>query len=377
MGLPSCGGAWLKRGIHFDPPSLEAHIAQLEDQMAQPGFWADQQATQPQIAQLSRAKRRRDRFAGLEARLADLAVTIELAGGDEEGAAELAAEAEGELARLVGDVDRFQLELLLGGEYDSRSALLTLHAGAGGVEAQDWVEMLLRMYTRWAAARGYEVELLDSLDGEEAGLKSATLAVRAENAYGFLRTEHGVHRLVRISPFDSQNRRHTTFASLDVTPDLETDLEMDVPADELRIETYRASGRGGQHVNKTESAVRITHLPTGITASCQNERSQHSNRETAMRVLKSRLLKVRERERLDEVAALKGEQREAAWGNQLRSYVFQPYTIVKDHRTGVETGNVGAVMDGDLDQFIFAYLKQEAAAARAAAKESPPPTRNS
>lgn len=345
--------------------------------MAQPGFWADQQATQPQIAQLSRAKRRRDRFAGLEARLADLAVTIELAGGDEEGAAELAAEAEGELARLVGDVDRFQLELLLGGEYDSRSALLTLHAGAGGVEAQDWVEMLLRMYTRWAAARGYEVELLDSLDGEEAGLKSATLAVRAENAYGFLRTEHGVHRLVRISPFDSQNRRHTTFASLDVTPDLETDLEMDVPADELRIETYRASGRGGQHVNKTESAVRITHLPTGITASCQNERSQHSNRETAMRVLKSRLLKVRERERLDEVAALKGEQREAAWGNQLRSYVFQPYTIVKDHRTGVETGNVGAVMDGDLDQFIFAYLKQEAAAARAAAKESPPPTRNS
>ncbi len=325
--------------------------------MAEPEFWADQRAAQAVINKLNRSKRRLDGFASLEDRLANLAVLVEL-GEEEDGGPELLAEAEREIGGIAADLERFQLELLLSGEYDRRNALLSLHAGAGGIEAQDWVEMLLRMYTRWAQAHGYEVELLDTLEGEEAGFKSATLEIRGDNAYGFLRTERGVHRLVRISPFDQQNRRHTTFASLDVTPDIETDMELDIGPDDLRFDYYRAGGRGGQHVNKTESAVRITHLPTGIVSTCQNERSQHSNRETAMRILKSRLLKVREQEHLEQVAAIKGEQREAAWGNQIRSYVFQPYSLIKDHRTNLEVGNVQSVMDGDLDQLIFAALKQ-------------------
>ncbi len=218
----------------------------------------------------------------------------------------------------------------------------------------------MRMYMRWAERHGYQVELLSSLEGEEAGLKSATIAVRGPNAYGFLRTERGVHRLVRISPFDAQNRRHTTFASVDVTPEIEDAVELQIPDDDLRIDTYRSSGRGGQHVNKTDSAVRITHLPTGITATCQNERSQHSNKATAMRILMSRLLIVKEREMEERMAAHKGEQREIAWGSQIRSYVFHPYSLIKDHRTDIEVGNVQSVMDGDLDQFVFAFLKQEA-----------------
>jgi peptide chain release factor 2 len=332
--------------------------------MGRPDFWSDQKAAQSTIRKLTAAKSKHEVFRGLSRRLDDLLLTAEL-GQDESdlSARELLRQAEAAYGALAADVERFQLEQLLRGEYDRRNALITLHAGAGGIESQDWVEMLLRMYTRWAQDRGYAIELLDSLDGEEAGLKSATLEVRGENAYGFLRTERGVHRLVRISPFDAQNRRHTTFASLDVTPDIETELELEIPSEELRIDYYRAGGRGGQHVNKTESAVRITHLPTGLVSTCQNERSQHSNRETAMRILKSRLLKLREQEHLEQVAAIKGEQREAAWGNQIRSYVFQPYSMVKDHRTNVETGNVQAVMDGSLDQFIFAYLKQEATSA--------------
>lgn len=328
--------------------------------MAKPDFWSDQDSAQKIIGELTRIRRFVDRYEGLVHRAEDLAITLELSQEEEGGEAELAADADADAASLAVDVDTFRLELLLQGEYDHRNALITLHAGAGGIEAQDWVEMLLRMYSRWAQNRGFSVQILDTLEGEEAGLKSATLEVRGENAYGFLRTEHGVHRLVRMSPFDSQNRRHTTFASVDVTPDIETEVELEIDPEELRIDTYRSSGKGGQKVNKTDSAVRITHLPTGITAACQNERSQHANRETAMRILKSRLLRVREQERRDEVLALKGEQREAAWGNQLRSYVFQPYSMVKDHRTGVETGNVQSVMDGDLDQFIFAYLRQEA-----------------
>jgi len=336
--------------------------------MAEPDFWGDQRAAQAVVRRLSTARRKLERLGRLEQGVADLAILTEL-GQDEsdDDAADMLAEAGASLTKLAAEADRFRLELLLVGEYDRRNALITLHAGAGGIESQDWVEMLLRMYTRWAQEHGFEVELLDSLEGEEAGLKSATVEVRGDNAYGFLRTERGVHRLVRISPFDSQNRRHTTFASLDVTPDIETDLELEVDPEELRIDYYRAGGRGGQHVNKTESAVRITHLPTGLVSTCQNERSQHSNRETAMRILKSRLLKLREQEHLEQVAAIKGEQREAAWGNQIRSYVFQPYSLVKDHRTDVETGNVQAVMDGDLDQFIFAFLKQEARTGNSAA----------
>ncbi len=335
-------------------------MVRLEAEMAKPDFWSDQDAAQKTIAGLTRAKRLVDRYEDLARRAEDLAITVELSQEDEAGAGELAADAQTAATALAEDVDRFRLELFLQGEYDHRNALVTLHAGAGGIEAQDWVQMLLRMYTRWAENRGYSVQLLDTLEGEEAGFKTATFEVRGENAYGFLRTEHGVHRLVRMSPFDAQNRRHTTFAPVDVTPDIETEVELEIDPEELRIDTYRSSGKGGQKVNKTDSAVRITHLPTGITAACQNERSQHANRETAMRILKSRLLKVREQERRDQVSALKGEQREAAWGNQLRSYVFQPYSMVKDHRTGVETGNVQAVMDGELDQFIFAFLRQEA-----------------
>jgi peptide chain release factor 2 len=333
--------------------------------MAAPDFWNDQRAAQVVIRRLTTAKRKLDRLEDLESRLADTRVLVELGQDeqDDESQAMLRG-AEEAWTKLAVEVERFQLEMLLTGDYDRRNALITLHAGAGGIESQDWVEMLLRMYTRWAQEHGYQVELLDSLEGEEAGLKSATVEVRGDNAYGFLRTERGVHRLVRISPFDSQNRRHTTFASLDVTPDIETEFELDIDPDELRIDYYRSGGRGGQHVNKTESAVRITHLATGLVATCQSERSQHSNRETAMRILKSRLLKLREQEHLEQVAAIKGEQREAAWGNQIRSYVFQPYSLVKDHRTDVETGNVQAVMDGSLDQFIFAFLNQETRAGR-------------
>jgi len=331
--------------------------------MSKPDFWQDQQSAQPVVERLSRAKSQLDRYRGLEARLEDTRVLAELS--LEEQDAELAREAASSLDQLSAELERLKLELLLAGEYDRRNALLTFHAGAGGIEAQDWVEMLMRMYMRWADRRGYEVELLDSLEGEEAGLKSATIAVRGNNAYGFARTERGVHRLVRISPFDAQNRRHTTFASVDVTPEIENEIELKIPDEDLRIDTYRSSGRGGQHVNKTDSAVRITHLPTGTTATCQNERSQHSNRETAMRILMSRLLKLKEQEAEERMAAHKGEQREIAWGNQIRSYVFHPYSMVKDHRTDVETGNVQAVMDGDLDQFMFAFLKREAVEASA------------
>ena len=331
--------------------------------MAEPGFWNDQRAAQAVIAEMTKARRRLERFGDLSARVDDLEVLVELGAGDDADGQEMLQQAERQLTALAGDIERLRLELLLSGEYDYRNALMILHAGAGGIESQDWVEMLLRMYSRWAQNHGFTIALLDSLEGEEAGLKNATLEVRGENAYGFLRTERGVHRLVRMSPFDAQNRRHTTFASVDVTPDLENEVELEIDPDELRIDTYCAGGRGGQHVNKTESAVRITHIPSGLQATCQNERSQHSNRATALRILKSRLLKLREQERIEQVAQIRGEQREAAWGNQIRSYVFQPYTMIKDHRTGVETGNAPAVMDGDLDPFIFAFLKQETAAA--------------
>jgi peptide chain release factor 2 len=347
----------------FDLPALRQQEAALEAKLAGPDFWSDQRSAQAVVSQLGRVKGRLGRYAGLAARFEDLQVLIELA-GEGEGDQELLREAQRDLGAVGRDLEQFRLELLLQGEYDGRNAILTLHAGAGGIEAQDWVEMLLRMYTRWTQQHGFEADLLDTLEGEEAGLKSATFAVRGDYAYGFLRTERGVHRLVRISPFDAQSRRHTTFASLDVTPETEDQVEVDVRPDELKVETFRASGKGGQHVNKTDSAVRITHLPTGITASCQDERSQHSNRATAMRILMSRLLKLREQQKEQEMAALKGEQREISWGNQIRSYVFQPYTLVKDHRTEVETGNVQAVMNGELDRFIFAYLRQDAARRR-------------
>ncbi len=260
------------------------------------------------------------------------------------------------LAKLKADLQNLKLQTLLTGKYDKNNAMLTLHAGAGGTEAQDWVQMLLRMYTRWAESKEYTVKILDFLAGDEAGIKSVTIHVIGENAYGFLRSEKGVHRLVRISPFDASGRRHTSFASLEVMPELDDEIEVDINPDDLRVDTYRASGAGGQHINKTESAIRITHIPTGVVVSCQTERSQFQNRDTAMKMLKAKLLELKEREQKEKIEDLKGIQMDIAWGSQIRSYVFCPYTLVKDHRTNYEEGNVNSVMDGELDGFINSYL---------------------
>jgi len=280
----------------------------------------------------------------------------------EEGAdAELAAEAGEEAARLEQQVRQFELKILLNGKYDSYSAILTIHAGAGGTEAQDWAEMLQRMYVRWAEAHDLKVEVLDYLAGDEAGIKSVTLAIRGPYAYGFLRPEMGVHRLVRISPFDASGRRHTSFAAVEVMPEIDTDVDdVVIRPEDLRIDTFRASGAGGQHVNKTESAVRITHLPTGIVVTCQQERSQMQNRAVAMTMLRSKLVELKIEEQNKELAQVRGPQMEIAWGSQIRSYVFQPYTMVKDHRSGVEVGDVQSVMDGELDPFIYGYLEKKA-----------------
>ena len=259
--------------------------------------------------------------------------------------------------QIAEKLEEQKLSTLLTGEYDAKNAILTFHAGAGGTEAQDWAQMLYRMYTRWVERHGFKLKLLDMLDGEEAGIKSASILVEGMNAYGYLKSEAGVHRLVRVSPFDASGRRHTSFASLEVMPEIDDDLEVTIDEKDLRIDTYRSSGAGGQHVNKTESAIRITHIPTGIVVACQNERSQIQNREVAMRMLRSKLVEIKEREHLEKIEDIKGVQKEIAWGSQIRSYVFMPYTLVKDHRTGFETGNIGAVMDGDIDGFINAYLK--------------------
>lgn len=260
------------------------------------------------------------------------------------------------LNKLKEDFEKLRLETLLTGPYDKNNAILTLHAGAGGTEAQDWVQMLLRMYTRWAEKGGFTVKTLDFLDGDEAGIKSVTIQVTGENAYGYLKSEKGVHRLVRISPFDSSGRRHTSFASMDVMPELDDDIEVDINPEDLRVDTYRASGAGGQHINKTESAVRITHIPTGVVVACQTERSQFQNRDTAMKMLKAKLLELKEREQKEKIEDLKGVQLDIAWGSQIRSYVFCPYTLVKDHRTNYEEGNVNSVMDGGIGGFINSYL---------------------
>lgn len=276
--------------------------------------------------------------------------------GMEEQDASIIPEIEDGLKKLKKDFEELRLETLLTGQYDKNNAIVTLHAGAGGTEAQDWVEMLLRMFTRWAEKKGYTVKTLDFLAGDEAGIKSVTIQVNGENAYGYLKSEKGVHRLVRISPFDASGRRHTSFASVDVMPELDDDIQVYINPDDLRIDTYRSSGAGGQHVNKTESAIRITHIPTGIVVSCQTERSQFQNRDTAMKMLKAKLLELKEREQKEKIEDLKGVQMDIAWGSQIRSYVFCPYTLVKDHRTNYEQGDVNAVMNGELDGFINAYL---------------------
>lgn len=312
--------------------------------------------SQKVLQQTKALKTKLEKYQKLRNLYDDTGVLIEMA--MEEGDDSSDAEVTESMYELRRTIEAMTLETLLSGEYDKNNAILTLHAGAGGTEAQDWVEMLLRMYTRYAERSGYGVETLDLLPGDEAGVKSVTILIKGENAYGYLKSEKGVHRLVRISPFDASGRRHTSFASCEVMPEINDDTEVNIDPSDLRIDTYRASGAGGQHINKTDSAIRITHLPTGIVVSCQNERSQHKNKETAMKMLKSKLIEIKEREHMEKIEDIKGEQKDIAWGSQIRSYVFQPYTMVKDHRTNFEMGNISAVMDGELDGFITEYLKQ-------------------
>jgi peptide chain release factor 2 len=302
-------------------------------------------------------KTKLEKFQNLNSQWEDLKTLNEL--GLEEQDESVVPEIDLGLKTFKENLKSLRLETLLIGPYDKNNAILTLHAGAGGTEAQDWVQMLLRMYTRWAEKKGYAVRILDFLDGEEAGIKSVTLMITGDNAFGYMKSEKGVHRLVRISPFDSSGRRHTSFASMDVMPELDDDIVIDINPEDLRIDTYRASGAGGQHINKTESAIRITHIPTGVVTSCQTERSQFQNKDTAMKMLRSKLFELKEREQKEKIEDLKGIQLDIAWGSQIRSYVFCPYTMVKDHRTNYEDGNVGAVMDGELDGYINAYLANE------------------
>ena len=323
--------------------------------MTAPDFWDDQDRAQTLIAELNVLKDVVVRYEGLVAQLDDFKITLDLA--QEEDDRELFAEADQGARKLEPALDEFELELLLEGEYDKNNAIFELHPGAGGTESQDWASMLLRMYVRFAEDRGWKVETLDYLQGDEAGLKSVTLLIKGHNAYGYLKAEKGVHRLVRISPFDSSGRRHTSFVSVDVIPEIDEDVDVDIRTEDLRIDTYRATGAGGQHINTTDSAVRITHLPSGVVVSCQSERSQIQNRAVAMKLLLARLHEKKVEEQEAEIAALRGEQKDIAWGSQIRSYVFHPYSMVKDHRTGYEVGNTQGVMDGDLDGFVDAYLK--------------------
>ncbi len=320
----------------------------------EPSFYDDMEAAGKTMQKIKGLRDKLERYAALVRAHDDLATLVELAiDEDDESVLDEVKDAYKKLSKNLEDM---KLETLLSGKYDKNNAIITLHAGAGGTEAQDWCEMLYRMYTHWAERRGYTVETLDFLDGEEAGLKSITFLVQGLNAYGYAKCEKGVHRLVRISPFDSAARRHTSFASCEVMPEIDDDIEVNINPEDLRIDTYRSSGAGGQHINKTESAIRITHIPTGVVVTCQNERSQHKNRETAMKMLKSKLIEIAEREHKEKIDDLKGVQKDIGWGSQIRSYVFHPYTMVKDHRTNYEVGNIGAVMDGDIDGFINAYL---------------------
>lgn len=335
-------------------PELDEEIAELGAKSEAPEFWNDQQEAQKILKRFNILRAKREKIDHLQEGLDDLQVMYELA---EEG--EVLDDIKEQIESYGNRLESFRLETLLAGEYDANNAIIAIHPGAGGTEANDWAEMLLRMYTRWAESHDYKVKTLDLQPGDVAGVKSATLLIEGINAYGYLKTERGVHRLVRISPFDSSGRRHTSFASLDVSPEVDENVDIEIDPDDLRVDYYRASGAGGQHVNKTSSAVRITHLPTGVVVQCQNERSQHQNREVAMNMLKSRLVEILEQENKEKLDDLKGDYGQIAWGSQIRSYVFHPYTMVKDHRTGTETGNIQAVMDGNLDPFINSSLQQQ------------------
>jgi peptide chain release factor 2 len=337
----------------FDIAGSEKELAALEKQSAGPDFWLDQAGAQGVMRRLAAMARAVQPWRELEKKLTDAAELISLTEDD----ASLQADLEKELDGLAARLDDLEFRLSLGGEFDDRNAIMAIHAGAGGTESQDWAEMLLRMYLRWAERRGFEAEVLDTSPGDEAGIKSAVIAISGDYAFGYLKSEHGVHRLVRLSPFDADHARHTSFALVEVMPEAESDVELSIAPDDVKVETFRSSGPGGQHMQKTSSAVRLTHLPSGITVTCQSERSQHMNKDFAFKILRARLLERELEKREEEKARLKGKRIEAGWGNQIRSYVLHPYRMVKDHRTGYETGNTEAVLDGELDGFIDAYLR--------------------
>lgn len=341
----------------FDIIRLEEELKLLEDETMKENFWNDSKDSTKILSKIKQLKSKCTEYNKIKNEIIDLMELTELA--NIESDTEVAKEIIKNTKKTEKDFEKLQLQTLLSGKYDTNNAIVTIHPGAGGTESQDWAEMLYRMYSRWANKNSYEIKELDYLEGEEAGLKSVTFEIIGENAYGYMKCEKGVHRLVRISPFDSGGRRHTSFASVEVLPEITDDIEIEINPDDLRVDTYRASGAGGQHINKTSSAVRITHIPTNTVVACQSERSQIQNRETAMRMLKSKLLDLKEKEQKEKIEDLKGEQKDIAWGSQIRSYVFCPYTMVKDHRTNYEVGNVEAVMNGEIDDFIESYLKMK------------------
>ncbi len=343
-------------GLALNVEAARGEVKELEQKTLAPDFYNDIRNSQKVLQKIKENNQKIERYEALCSDWEDLSTLVELAIAEEDES--VLDEIKTGYEKLSEKMEMMKLETLLSGPYDKNNAIITLHAGAGGTEAQDWCQMLCRMYQMWAERHEYKVSTLDFLDGDEAGLKSVTILIEGLNAYGFAKCEKGVHRLVRISPFDAAGRRHTSFASVEVMPDIEDDIEININPDDLRIDTYRSSGAGGQHVNKTSSAIRITHIPTGVVVACQNERSQFQNKDTAMKMLKAKLMELAEAEQKEKIEDIKGVQKEIAWGSQIRSYVFHPYTMVKDHRTNYEVGNIGAVMDGDLDGFINDYLKK-------------------
>ena len=339
----------------LDLANKEKRIEELERKMEEPDFWDNPERSQEMMKELKSLKDDKEIYENLESQRDDMETLIEM--GYEEDDASVIPEIQEILDQFETDFENIRMKTLLSGEYDKKDAIIKLNAGAGGTESCDWAGMLYRMYSKWADSHGFKTEVLDYLDGDEAGIKSITFEVNGENAYGYLKSERGVHRLVRISPFNAAGKRQTSFASCDVMPDIEEDLSVEIADEDIRIDTYRASGAGGQHINKTDSAIRITHIPTGVVVQCQNERSQHKNKDKAMQMLKAKLYLIKEQENREKLSDIRGEVSDNGWGNQIRSYVMQPYTMVKDHRTGEETGNVQSVMDGNLDAFMNAYLR--------------------
>lgn len=341
-------------GSLFDIEKLKNSISELQNKMQNPNFWNDIKEAQKITSEEKYLKDKLSKYNHLKNTIEDIIGLSQMLSEEDD---DMGKEILSEYKNIKEEIDRFKIETLLSGEYDRNNAIMTLHSGVGGTDAQDWTDMLFRMYTRWAEKEGFTVKIMDLLEAEDAGIKSVTLKVTGEFVYGYLKGEKGIHRLVRISPFNANGKRQTSFASIEVLPELTDDQEIEIKSEDLKIDTYRAGGAGGQHVNKTESAVRITHIPTGIIVQCQNERSQHTNKETAMKVLKSRLVELKERSHKEKIEDLTGELKDMGWGSQIRSYVFHPYNLVKDHRTGAETSNVDAVMNGDINIFIIEYLK--------------------